>query len=190
MIQVIKATKDNGASIVKYDSLGVCVYNSPFVGITRGYGEFMDYHKPEPFAEWVAYQPHDVVVDYGSLIKSIESCPGSLFQLSLSNDSYGSHGFLFRNGRRGWHKVPFVEIMMPVFRRDFYNVVAPYMKESKSGWGLDHLWTHLYGEQPWLCCDYEMTHSDPITSHQWIIDGKTPMDEMEEIRIKYSLPKY
>ena len=183
MIQVIKANEHGDSNV--FEVCGVHVYHSPYIGITRGYGEFMDHYKPEPSAEWVVYQPHDVALNYFDLRRAIDNSPGKFFQLSLSNDSYGSHQFLFRHGRLGWHRVPFVEIMVPVFKRDFYDVVAPYMKESKSGWGLDYLWAHLYGEQPWLCCDYEMRHKNPITSHKWRIDGKTPMDEAEYITRKY-----
>jgi hypothetical protein len=183
MIQVIKANEHGDPNV--FEVCGIHVYHSPYIGITRGYGEFMDHYKPEPSAEWVVYQPHDVALNYFDLRRAIDNSPGKFFQLSLSDDSYGSHEFLFKRKRQGWHRVPFVEIMVPVFKRDFYDVVAPYMKESKSGWGLDYLWAHLYGEQPWLCCDYEMRHKNPITSHKWLIDGKTPMDESSYIVEKY-----
>ena len=184
MIQVIKATKNPVASIVEH-SCGVVVFEMPYLGVTRGYGEFMDLYKADPDALWVAYQPHDVVLNYDELAKAIDDCPGRHFQLSLSDQSFGSHDFLFRKGRTGWHRIPFVEVMTPVFQADFYDTIAPYMKESKSSWGLDHLWAKIYGEYPWLCCDYEMHHTEPITSPGWVIDGKTPMEEMDYINRKF-----
>lgn len=186
MIQVIKATKSPTASITEHPC-GVVVFESPYIGITRGYGEFMDLYKADADALWVMYQPHDVTLNYEELAKAIQDCPGTHFQLSLSDQSCGSHEFLFRRGRIGWYRVPFVEVMAPVFRADFYDTIVPYMKESKSSWGLDYLWAKIYGEWPWLCCNYEMHHTEPITSQGWVIDGKTPMDEMHEIRIKYSI---
>jgi len=184
LIQVIKATQSKVASITDYPC-GVTVFEMPYLGITRGYGEFMDLYKADPDALWLMYQPHDVVLDYNDLAMAIDSSPGNHFQLALSDDSYGSHDFLFRNKRSGWHRIPFVEVMAPVFRIDFYETIAPYMKESKSSWGLDHLWAKIYGESPWLCCDYEMRHIQPVSSFNWEIDGKTPMQEMEYIKRKY-----
>ena len=66
MIQVIKATNNPVASIVEH-SCGVVVFEMPYLGVTRGYGEFMDLYKADPDALWVVYQPHDVVLNYDEL---------------------------------------------------------------------------------------------------------------------------
>jgi hypothetical protein len=186
MLTVIKAGEEHSV-----EQCGeVSVITQPYKGITRGWGEFMALYTHDK-SEWVSYQPHDVIVNYGQILSAISQSPVAMFQLALSKDSYGSHGFTYAKGRTGWHDVPFVEAMMPVFRWDFYKIVAPVMGESKSGWGLDHLWADLhrktYGVSPMICCNYVMKHTEPVRSQHFVIDGKTSMHEMHLIKQKYQL---
>lgn len=162
---------------------GYTLTRQPYRGITRGYGEFMARYGHD-HAEWVAYQPHDVTVDYEQLCQAITECPGEHFQLALSHDSYYSHHWTLQQGS-GWREVPFVEAMLPVFRWDFYCMVRPYLSQSKSGWGLDLLWSSF--GVPYLCDTWTMTHHQPVTSMHMEIDGVPAPEEMRRIQVRYRL---
>jgi hypothetical protein len=192
MIQVIKATQSSQSFVTEHCEGAIVVYEMPYIGIARGYGEFMDLYKANSKAQWVMYQPHDVVLNYNDLLQAIKESPGAHFQLALSNQSHCSHRWLSRDNRTGWIPTRFVEEMAPIFRKDFYDIIEPFMKESKSSWGLGHLWAYLYKkhfkEDPWLCCDYEMHHTEEVSSTKWIIDGKTPVEELSRIHHEFINP--
>lgn len=186
MLTIIKAGDSHSV-----ERMGeVTLITQPYKGITRAYGEFMEYY-PHSQDKWVSYQPHDVVVDYGLLLEACKASPVALFQPALTDDSYGSWRFTYQRGRAGWHQIPFVEAMMPVFRWEFYLAIARYMPESKSGWGLDFIWARahweIYERPPMVCCDVTMKHTEPVQSQNYVIDGRSSEEEMHAIKIKYNV---
>jgi hypothetical protein len=186
MLAVIKAGESHSVERIGQ----VTLITQPYKGITRAYGEFME-HYPHAPAKWVSYQPHDVIVDYGKLLEACKASPVAMFQPALTDDSYGSHDWTYQRSRTGWHDVPFVEAMMPVFRWEFYLAIARHMGESKSGWGLDLLWADIhrkiYGASPMICCDVAMAHTEPVRSQHFVIDGRTSSEEMHAIKLKHNV---
>jgi hypothetical protein len=186
MLTIIKA--GDAHNIEQYGD--VTVITQPYKGITRGFGEFME-HYPHTKDKWVSYQPHDVIVDYAKLLEAVKASPVAMFQPALTDDSYGSWKFTYQRGRTGWHQIPFVEAMMPVWSWEFYLAIARYMGESKSGWGLDFIWARahwdVYDRPPMICCDVTMKHTQPVQSQHFVIDGRSSHDEMHALKIKYNV---
>jgi hypothetical protein len=174
-IEIIKATQGGRGEMTTPEFRLRMI---PYSGFSRGFGEFMDKTKDmvEP-CEWVMWQPHDIEMDYADLLKACETAPGDFWALALTPDSYHSHGFTLRQGK-GWREVPIVDLS-PVFRYEFAVSMMPTFGLSKSGWGLDHLFAKHAGA--WVCDDYTMAHTKPVSSHEWLIDGKSPMDELRHI---------
>ncbi|MGA1776982.1 MAG: hypothetical protein ACO39G_07865 [Flavobacteriaceae bacterium] len=160
-----------------------------YKGFSRGYGEFMELTSHLADGEWISFQPHDVTLSYEELASCCDTSPVYLFQLSVSNHTNTVWQWLKQGDKRGWHEVNFVEIMTPVFRKEFFDYCKPTFAESKSGYGLDFLWAKLhrdkYGKPPYACYDYTMDHPGHVTSNRWVIDGKGPFDELRELKAKY-----
>lgn len=190
VVHIIHTVKEGNEELIEQGE--VLIERINYVGKYRGTGEV--FNSITPKGDWIVFQPHDVFYKLEELLDAIKQNRSEHFQLSLSDTSYGSHYFTWKAGRTGWHYVPFVEILFPVFSRKFWDICQPYMWESKSGWGLDNIWSILYQKHyyslPMICYDYTFDHVEPIKSQNWLIDGKTPHQELEYIKKKYNWPDW
>lgn len=162
-----------------------------YKGFSRGYGEFMELTSHLAEGKWIAFQPHDVGLSYEELLNACKNAPTNLFQIAVADESDTVWKFLKKNNKTGWHEVDFVEVMTPVFKKEFFDICKPTFSESKSSYGLDFLWARMhinhYGKKPSVCYDYTMTHPGPVTSGKWLIDGKKPSQELKAIKRKYNI---
>jgi hypothetical protein len=175
-IEIIQATEGEQGEVVTAEYR---IRLIPYAGLSRGFGEFMEktWHLVEP-CEWVMWQPADIEINYDELLEACNTAPGDFWALSLTKNSPHSHEWTVNNGK-GWRSVPIVDLS-PVYRYDFAVRMAPNFALSKSGWGLDILFAHHAGA--WVCDDYQMKHTKPLNSQNWLIDGKSPMDELQYIK--------
>ena len=162
----------------------------PYKGFSRGFGEFMakTVDDIEP-CQWVCWLPADIKVDIKDIIEASKTAPSEFWALSLSKDSFVSHAWT-RVAGAGWREVPFVDLA-PVYSYSFVLRAKEYFGESKSGWGLDLIFADLNrkrnGFTAHVCDDYQMKHTKKLESQNWVIDGKTPMDELQQIKTKFRL---
>jgi hypothetical protein len=68
-----------------------------------------------------------------------------LAQPALGNGSYFSHEIATATPGSRLRFTNFVEIMCPLFNRISLTILGPTFGDSKSGWGLDAVWSHLLG---------------------------------------------
>lgn len=133
--------------------------------------------------------PADIEYDVAHIIEASRTAPSEFWALALSEDSHASHGWSRRQGR-GWREVPFVDLA-PVYSRSFVMEAERYFGESVSGWGLDLIFADINrrrnGHTAHICDDFTMRHHKELESHKWLIDGKSPMDELAHIRRKFNL---
>jgi hypothetical protein len=71
-----------------------------------------------------------------------------LAQPSLAMDCFINHPITQRDPRMLMRFTSFVEIMAPVFSHAALRRCAPTFSESRSGYGLDHVWPRLIGAPP------------------------------------------
>lgn len=190
-LQVIYSTENDKPSTVETDTYRVNYV--PYHGFSRGLGEFMELTIPIVKGDypWVMIQPADNELDYDEAVNACQESPYHHFGFALSDDSPASHAHVYRNGQmEGWREIPHFDHAM-FFSWEFYQIVSPYFHESKSFWGLDFLAAKLhkerYGTACGLYCSATMRHTKPIESASWVIDGKTPWEELDAIRQKYGI---
>lgn len=187
MIHVIRASANKADDAFVWGRLTQIAYR----GLSRGFGEFMHLTAGmvDAAASWVCYLPEDIEMPYHELPRACSTCPGDWFALALTPDSHTSHGWM-KSNHAGWKEVPFVDLA-PVYRRPFHDWMRPHFAESKSGWGLDVLFgdrhRQVHGVGAWLYGDARQRHGKKLESQNWVIDGLTPMDELQRIRRTYSL---
>nr|VFJ60538.1 MAG: Protein of unknown function (DUF707) [Candidatus Kentron sp. DK] len=71
----------------------------------------------------------------------------ALAQPSLKPDSYYAHRITLSNPRFQFRRTNFVELMVPVIRRDLLKKVLPLFKDRHAALGLDFFW-HQLTERP------------------------------------------
>ena len=190
-LQILHSIAAGDAHVEETDTYRV--HHIPYVGFSRGLGEFMHLTRPLVTGEfpWIMIQPHDNELNYDEAVKACSESPYHYFGIALSDDSYASFSHVFRNNQyEGWREIPFYDHGM-FFSYEFYKVISPHFHESKSHWGMDLLTAHfhrnLYGSTCGLYCGATMRHTDPIRSNTFVIDGVTPDKEMAAIRRKYNI---
>ena len=116
-----------------------------------------------------------------------------LSQPALSLDSHFSWIVTLRNPLLRVRFTNFVEIMVPCFERDFLARCLPYMSETLSGWGLDHLWpTMLQPGQMAIIDAAPVTHTRPLggANYGFLKDrGITAQQECDEFRRAHAIGK-
>jgi hypothetical protein len=111
-----------------------------------------------------------------------------LWQASLTKDSVYGWSHTLTQGTGGLRECIFVEEMMPVFSRKGMELCLWTFPESKSGWGLGHLWRHLVGlDRMGIYDGLTATCIRPQSSQNWTIDGVSSLEECKAIRQKYNL---
>ncbi len=86
-------------------------------------------------------------------------------QPSLSHDSYYYFPGLLQNTRFQLRYTNYVEIMVPCLRADFLRDLLPLFATSRSGFGIDRLWSRFMPD-PWKKCaiidSISVQHTRPI----------------------------
>ena len=173
------------------DTPTYAAHRIPYKGFSRGLGEFME--KCAPMADlsipWIMFQCDDEEIDYNKAVEACLESPYHYWGFGLSDDSYADHPCTRRGSQRtGWRTIKYYDHGM-FYSSDFFPVISPFFKESKSFWGLELLSAKLhkarYGTTCGLYCGAEMRHTRPVRSRDMMIDGKSPMQELQEICAKY-----
>ena len=186
-IEIIRASEGQ-SMVLQTDEIRI--REIPYKGFSRGFGEFMEktVDDIEP-CQWVCWLPADIEVDIADIIKASKSAPSEFWALALSADSPVSHDWT-RVAGAGWREVPLVDLA-PVYSYSFVLKAKEHFGESKSGWGLDLIFSDLNkkrtGYTAHVCDDYQMRHTKKLESQNWLIDGLTPMQEMARIKLKFRL---
>ena len=66
-----------------------------------------------------------------------------LAQPALTPDSYYAYPITLANPRFRFRRTSFVELMMPIIRRDLLQAVLPMFRDRHAGMGLDFFWQQL-----------------------------------------------
>jgi hypothetical protein len=190
-LQIIHSIEESVGSVEEGQDYRVD--HIPYRGFSRGLGEFMELTIPLVSGdfEWIMIQPADNYLDYSDAVRACKESKFHHFGIGLSADSYASHGHVYRGSQlSGWREIPFFDHGM-FYSKEFYKIISPCFKDSKSFWGLESLAAKLhkekYGTTCGLYCGAEMKHTKPIQSMNWFIDGKTPSDDAAFVRQKYGI---
>jgi hypothetical protein len=124
-----------------------------------------------------------------NLVKLAKIYNFALCQPSVSHDSYLTWDITRHVPNSIVRESNFVEVGCPLFTQSFLKEVIWTFDINYSSWGLDYLWVSLSGNNKLGIIDLvQVQHRKPITSHTWILpNGKTPLDEMNDIIKKYNL---
>ena len=110
--------------------------------------------------EAVLFLDDDVAVPPGRLSQLLERFMAlglKLGQAALTPDSPHSHVETLANPTTAVRYTDFVEVMMPIFRRDALATCLPSFATCISGWGLDWVWPKLVG-----CANREVGFIDEL----------------------------
>jgi hypothetical protein len=114
-----------------------------------------------------------------------------LSQPALTLDSYFSWFVTLKNPLLRLRYTNFVEIMVPCFKRDFLARCLPFMSETLSGWGLDHLWpTMLRSRQMAIIDAVSVTHTRAIRRGNYVFLqdlGITAAEERNEFKRAHAI---
>lgn len=106
--------------------------------IFAAFKNYLD-HSTEAY-DYVALIDDDIAVRVSSLNKAIALATGAgldSFSLSLTPDSFVNHArFVARPGSE-MRAMPWVEVMMPFYRRALFMAAGPYFEGSVSSYGID-----------------------------------------------------
>lgn len=103
--------------------------------------------------------------DVTAFFRTCVELGAKLAQPALSENSYGVHPVVWRNGAFVHREVTFVEVMLPTFRSEVLADLLWTLGRSKTGWGfgLDGLWPHLLGYQDIYVIDaHPVFHTRPV----------------------------
>lgn len=129
------------------------------------------------------------------LFGEFESSGFDLAQPSLTADSATAYPFLKHKGDRTRRPTTFVEVMCPLLTRRALDIVLSTFTESKSGWGLDLLWSKLIGDaglKMGVLDAVQVRHRRPTGQSRLYQrlkqDGIDHYQEMRKLIRKYKLP--
>ena len=108
----------------------------------------------------------------------------SLYQASLTLDSYGSYQeFFWHPGFNPLRTVPFVEVMMPIFSHGTLEKLYDSFLLSESGWGIDFFWANNLNANELVVVDsISIKHAEPVVSANWVMkSGLTARGEFEQL---------
>jgi hypothetical protein len=145
--------------------------------------------------DFIWFPDDDLATDKETVNRMFALCARFQLQLAqpaLSLDSYLSHAITLRNTSFLVRFTNFVEIMAPVFRRDFLVRCAESFGENRSGWGLDVLWPTWVAEQRAIgiidAC--VIKHTRPVGGPNYQAmkaGGISAKEELLEVLKKYNL---
>lgn len=91
-------------------------------------------------ANYVGILDDDILIKISCLNRAllIASNQGfSAFQPSLTRYSFFSHKFTIQRRKNAYRCVPWIEIMMPIIKKDLLIAAKPFLAGNISSWGLD-----------------------------------------------------
>lgn len=141
--------------------------------------------------EYVALVDDDVLIAVTAINRAlhIARCEGlDVFSPSLSHDSQFTHRFTLHRSHRLFHRVPWVEVMMPFYRGNLFAAGAPHYAGNVSSWGIDKFLIptlqQLHGLPQCAIVDAAMaSHRRPITSGERVYrNGLTARQELAHMR--------
>ncbi len=122
------------------------------------------------------YMPDDDLMtswgDINKLFNIFRMGNFDLAQPSLVPTSYVTHPITAQNPDFFLRYTSFVELMCPVFTRDFLQLCLPTFEASISGFGLDHLWSSIGGRVPGriaIIDDIAVAHTRPANKNYNVI---------------------
>lgn len=111
-------------------------------------------------------------------------------QPSLTPDSYASFSMLTCKGL-GSCETNFIEIMCPLFNQRSLKSSVQYFAESRTGWGVDELWSVRaieLGEKLGIFDQVQVGHYRPIGSSGWYRKLELdPFVESRELKLRHGL---
>jgi hypothetical protein len=121
-----------------------------------------------------------------------------LGQAALTPNSPHSHVETLANPTTAVRYTDFVEVMMPIFRRDALATCLPTFPTCISGWGLDWVWPHLVGyhhKEVGFIDDLPLTHTKPVDLEGGAFYallrslGVDPWQEMDALLARHGLKR-
>lgn len=111
---------------------------------TDGKGEIISFiSKVEADSQttgYVGFFDDDILIRVSDLNRAIAigaKMNATSFQPSLARCSHYSHNFTLNRRDGNYHRVNWVEIMMPIVKQKLLLEAAPFLKYSNSSWGID-----------------------------------------------------
>jgi hypothetical protein len=146
--------------------------------------------------DFVWFPDDDLASDVQTVNRIFSFCRELHLQLAqpaLSLDSFVSYPATFVNASFLLRFTNFIEIMAPVFSRQFLERCADSFGENLSGYGLDSLWPTWVAEPDKIAIldACPVRHTRPVGGPNYkavaAAGGKTPMDELEALLHKYGI---
>lgn len=143
--------------------------------------------------EFVALIDDDVLLTVSgiNLLLHIARCHGlDVFSAALSHDSEFTHRWTLHRPHRPFHRVAWVEVMMPFYRGALFAAGAPHFEGNVSSWGIDKYLMptlqQLLGRPNAAIVDAVMaSHLRPVTSGQKVFrNGLTAVQEAQQMRAR------
>lgn len=110
---------------------------------THGKGEILNHianHHQGPESDYIGVFDDDILIRISDLNRAIligESSDFASFQPSLARCSHFSHGFTVNQEGSIARKVAWIEIMMPIMKRELLRAAKPFLEHNVSAYGLD-----------------------------------------------------
>ncbi len=151
--------------------------------------------------EAVLFIDDDIAVPPGGLSRLFERFAAhglKLGQAALTADSPHSHVETLVNPTTAVRFTDFVEVMMPIFRRDALATCLPTFATCISGWGLDWVWPHLVGcrnREVGFIDEVALRHTKPVDLaegpfYQHLRSlGVDPWREMDDLLARHGLKR-
>lgn len=125
-----------------------------------------------------------------AMFRSFEDLGWKFAQPALTATSYFAHSITRQRVGLKWRQTNFAEVMAPLFTAESFMQALPYFEKTKSGWGLDLLFSQkLFPGEVGILDETPMTHTRPLgargknekTSSFYAEMETHPLDELEEV---------
>lgn len=110
----------------------------------------LDYFRQNPAAlteyDYFWFPDDDIETDGDTAASFLQLCADNKFELAqpaLTPDSYFAYRETIQNPQFQFRKTNFVELMMPLMRRDFLIKVLPLLEDKHAALGVDWIWQTL-----------------------------------------------
>ncbi len=159
------------------------------------YALFQEHRQEILQYDYIWLPDDDIAADKNTINRMFDLCAElklELAQPALSHDSYYSHLITLKNSEFMVRYTNFIEIMAPVFSREFLPPCADSFRENLSGFGLDLLWpTWLGGDNKAAIIDACVVRHTRVLggpNHKAVVaTGITPMKELGGVIAKFGL---
>jgi hypothetical protein len=152
--------------------------------------------------DYIGLMDDDILIktsDINYMLKIAKLQDIDCFAPGLTEDSYYSHPHTLKKANHLLHWVPWVEVMMPFYKKALFEACKEYYPYSISGWGIDFyampVTQKTLGMERIAVIDAAtMTHYRPINSGSWVFTGNiTPHQEITAMRhlcMRYVIDNY